>query len=110
MMAALGIIGITVLPQLLEQFLRCLKISRIEPLGEPAVPRREYFARFGSPPLFAPQLGEAHRGAQLVRLGLLRSRDAQRLLEGAFCLFEPVETLERHSCAALKFRLPLPAA
>ena len=60
--------------------------------------------------MIAQQPGEAHRGAQLVRLGLLRSRDAQRLLEGALRLIEPVETQERYTCKAPKLRLPPAAA
>src|SRR6516164_9371331 len=65
---------------------------------------------FGSPPPFAPQPGKAHRGAQLVRLRLLRSRDAQRFLEGVFRVFESVETAERDASEAVKIRLPLAAA
>src|SRR5439155_16152974 len=81
-------------------------VGGVEALGEPAVNRREETARFGPPALLAPQPGEAGRSAQLIGLGLLPARDAQRLLEGALGFFEPVETQQRDAFEAMKFRLP----
>ena len=92
--------------QLVEQRLCLFQIGGVEALGEPAVDRSEQIARFGSPALFAPQPGEARRGAQFIGLRLLPSRDAQCLFEGALALFEPVETEERDAFEAMKLRLP----
>ena len=92
--------------QLVEQRLRLFQIGGVEALGEPAVDRREQFARFGPPALFAPQPGEARRGAQFLGFRLLPSRDAQCLFEGDLALFEPVETDERDAFEAMKLRIP----
>src|SRR5439155_13444447 len=91
---------------LYEQRLRLFQIGGVEAIGKPAVNRREEIARFGPPALLAPQPGEAGRSAQLIGLGLLPARDAQRLLEGALGFFEPVETQQRDAFEAMKFRLP----
>ena len=48
-----------VLSQLLEQRLRVLQIARVKALGEPAVDRREQFARLLHLALVAPEAGEA---------------------------------------------------
>src|SRR5690349_11519435 len=87
--------------QFVEQLFRFLQIGRFKPLGKPAVHGREYFTRCGSPPLFAPEPSKANRGAQLVRLCLLRTRDAQRLTEGTFRVLDPVETQEGYTCETL---------
>jgi hypothetical protein len=76
--------------QLVEQRLRLFQIGGVEALGEPAINGCEQVARFGPPALFAPQPGEARRGAQLIGLCLLPSRDAQCLFEGALAFFNSV--------------------
>jgi hypothetical protein len=56
----------------------CLsEIGRVEPLGEPAVDRREKVAGFLAPTLLTTQPGIAHGSAQLPELGLLAPGDAE---------------------------------
>jgi len=80
------------LTEVVEQRLRLFEIRRIETLSEPAVDGGEQIMRFGPSALFAPQPGEACRGAQFIGLGLLAAREAQGMLEGGLRLIEPVET------------------
>ena len=50
--------------QLLQQSLRLLQITRVEPLSEPPVDRSEQFARLLRLALVAPKAREAHGGAE----------------------------------------------
>src|SRR5204862_8161838 len=86
------------------------QIDGVEALGEPAVNGRQEITGCCTPALFAPQPGEARRGAQLIGLGVLLPRDAQRLSEGDLALFEPVETGQRDAFESVEFRLPLAVA
>jgi hypothetical protein len=63
--------------QFVEQRLRLFQIGGVEPLGEPAVNRREEIAGFGAPARLAPHPGEARCRAQFPELGLLFLGDAQ---------------------------------
>jgi hypothetical protein len=73
-----------------EQRLRVFEIGSVEPLGEPAVDRRQQIARFGTPALLAPQPREAGGGAQLQGLRLLLAGHPQGLLQTGLAFFEPV--------------------
>ena len=66
--------------QLLQQRLRFLQIARVEAFSEPAVDRSEQFARLLRLAPVAPEVREAHCGAELPRFGLLLAGDR----EGAF--------------------------
>jgi len=94
------------LTEVVEQRLRLFEIRRIETLSEPAVDGGEQIMRFGPSALFAPQPGEACRGAQFIGLGLLAAREAQGMLEGGLRLIEPVETDERDAFGAMKLCPP----
>src|SRR5215467_10849193 len=61
--------------QRIEDFLCLHEIRGVEPLGEPAVDRREQIARFGAPVFVAPEAGKARRRAELERTGVLPLRD-----------------------------------
>ena len=67
--------------QLLQQSLRLLQITRVEPLSEPPVDRSEQFARLLRLALVAPKAREAHGGAEFPArakmLGVLVRRPAQ---------------------------------
>jgi hypothetical protein len=63
--------------QLVEKPPRLFQIDGVEALGEPAVNGRQEISGCCTPASFAPQPGEARRGAQLIGLGVLLSRDAQ---------------------------------
>jgi hypothetical protein len=66
-----------------QERLRVLQIGGIQALGVvPAVNRREQVTRLRPPAMFAPQPGEARRGAQFIGLCLLPSRDAPPLACG----------------------------
>jgi hypothetical protein len=67
--------------QLVEKPPRLFQISGVEALGEPCIYRREKILGFGPPSPFGPQPSEASCGTQLVGLGLLLPRDAQRFLK-----------------------------
>src|ERR1700751_3845753 len=92
--------------QLVEKPPRLFQIDSVKALCEPAVYGRQEISGCCTPALFAPQPGEARRGAQLIGLGVLLPRDAQRLFEGDLALFEPVETDERNAFETMKFRSP----
>ena len=64
------------LRQFVEQRLCLFQISRVEPLGEPAIDRGEQIAGFRSLALFALQPREARGSAQLIGFCMLFSRDA----------------------------------
>ena len=80
--------------QLAQQRLRLLQIARIKPFCKPAIDRSEKLASLIPLALVAPEPRHAHCGAQFPGLGLLALRNAQRRLEGALALVEPVETVE----------------
>ena len=63
--------------QLVEQPLRFFQIGGVEPLGEPAVDRREEVGGFGTAALVAAQPGKAHGGAQFPEPCLLLLGDGQ---------------------------------
>jgi hypothetical protein len=67
--------------ELVQENLRHFEVGGVEALGEPAVNGCQQIACFRSPALFAPQPGEARRGAQFQRFRLLLARDLKRLLE-----------------------------
>ena len=50
--------------QFFEQRLRLFQIGGVDPLGEPAVDRREQLAGFGVAALVAAEPGEARGGAE----------------------------------------------
>src|SRR6266850_5387878 len=70
----------------LQQGLRLLQVGSIEPLGEPAIDRRQQVACLGALALLLPQASEAHGGAQLPRLGLLAAGNGQGPVETGFRL------------------------
>jgi hypothetical protein len=93
--------------EVIQQRLRLCQIARVEAFREPAVYRGEEVARrCPSSSSFAPQPSKVRRGAQLIPLGLLLPRDAQRLLESNFALFEAVEADQRNTLQTIKFRAP----
>jgi len=59
------------LTERVEQRLRRLQIGRIEPLGEPAVDRREELVGFAAAATVKPQAGEARGRRQFPSFGLL---------------------------------------
>src|SRR5229473_1019104 len=72
--------------QLLEQRLGVFQVGGVEALGEPAVDLGEHRTRLVAAALFVEQPREAHRRAQLPRLGTLESRDVKCLSEVGFRL------------------------
>src|SRR6478752_2834468 len=58
-------------PQLLQQRLRFLQITRVEPFSEPPVHRSQQFARLLNLALVAPEACEAHGGTKLPEFCLL---------------------------------------
>jgi hypothetical protein len=64
--------------QLLQQRLRLLEVTRIEPFGKPAVDRSEQFASLLRLALGAPEPSHAHRGAEFPGFSLLLARDCKR--------------------------------
>jgi hypothetical protein len=85
---------------------RFFQVGGIEALREPAVNWGEEIACFGPPPLFAPQPGEARRGAQFQRLRLLGLRGADRLLQGGQALVELVFGEQHSPGKAMEFPIP----
>ena len=72
-----------ILLQRIEEFLRLHEIRRVEPLGEPAVDRREQITCLGAFALIAPELGEACRGAQLPRFRALTAGNLDRQMKAS---------------------------
>src|SRR5437870_10300970 len=72
--------------QFFEERLCLLEVSRLEPLREPAVNRRQHLPRFFSLPLPLPQPAQAQRGSQLQRLRTLATGNLDRLTETGFCV------------------------
>src|SRR5262249_19121768 len=72
--------------ELFEEGPCLLQVRRIEPLGEPAVALGQHRACFGRATLLLVQAGQAHRGPQLQRFGLLLSGDGEGLAETGFRL------------------------
>src|SRR5262249_60111119 len=70
--------------QFLQQRLRILQIARVEPLPKPPVNRSQQFARLLQLALVAPEAREAHGGAKLQKLRLLRACNRKRLAESGF--------------------------
>ena len=67
--------------QLIEQRAGLLRIERVETLGEPAVDRRQQFARLLHLALVAPEPRHAHRRAQFPGFCLLLTGDGERTLK-----------------------------
>ena len=67
--------------QLVEQRPSLLHVTRVETFGEPAVDRREQFARFARPALRMHEPRERDRGAQLPPACALRARHFEHLAE-----------------------------
>src|SRR5437660_1754637 len=70
--------------QFFKQRLGLLEVERVEPLGEPAVDRRQKLVRLGGLALVPPQPGEAGGGAQLPRLRLSGTGSLDRPSIGGF--------------------------
>jgi hypothetical protein len=70
--------------QLLQQRLRFLQITRVEPFREPPLNRTKQFARLLRLALVTPEAGEAHCGAEFRGFGLLLAGDGKRPLEEGF--------------------------
>src|SRR4051812_16551364 len=68
--------------QLVQQRVCVLQIGGVEPLGEPAIDRRQQVARLPPPSLLAPQPRQANGGPQLMAFRLLSPRNRQRRLQG----------------------------
>jgi hypothetical protein len=75
--------------QRVEACLGVLQVSRVKPLGEPPVDRREELTGGGASALALPQATQAHRRPQLPGLRLLRAGDNQRLLKTRLRLRAP---------------------
>jgi hypothetical protein len=61
-----------------ERSIRLLHISRVKPLGAPAIPLRQELAGGGAPALTLPQPTQAQRGTEFSRLGLRSGRSCTR--------------------------------
>ena len=72
--------------QRVEERLGVLQVSRVKPLGEPAIDRCEQVIGLSALALLLPQAGQAHRRAQLPGFGLLATGNDQGLLEAGFRL------------------------
>src|SRR5262249_41048402 len=73
-------------PQLCQQALGLLKISRVKALGDPAVDRCQQLVGLTAPALLLPQPTQAHSGAQLPGFRLLAARDREGLTKPLFDL------------------------
>src|SRR5262245_5290675 len=91
----------------IEQGLRLLQIARVESLSEPTVDRNKKITGLLPLALIAPEPRKARRGAQLIGLCFLTSRDTHCLFDSALSLFKPVETAQGDAFEAMKFSLPL---
>ncbi len=67
--------------QFIQQHIRLLQITRIEPLREPPIHRSQQFARLVHLALFAPEAREAHGGAKFPGFRLLLAGDGERMIE-----------------------------
>src|SRR5262245_27421299 len=74
------------LRQRVQQRLGLLEVDSVKALGEPAIDRRQQLISCRTLALLLPQAGEAHGGAQLIRLGLLAVGDVEGLPQTDFCL------------------------
>src|SRR5262249_1400716 len=72
--------------QFINQGAGMLKITRIEPLGEPAIDRRNEIASSMSPSLITPKASESESSAQLERPGALLARYPYSLLKAGLSL------------------------
>ena len=77
-----------------KQGLRLLQIARVESLGEPTVDGYKKITGLLPLALIAPEPRKARRGAQLIGLCFLTSRDTYCLFESTLTLFKPVETTQ----------------
>src|SRR2546426_10901313 len=71
-------------PQLVQQCPGLTEVSRVKPLGEPIVDRRQQVARFLALALLLPQPAQAQCRPQLERLGLLSAGHGEGLVEKWF--------------------------
>src|SRR5205085_3962858 len=85
-------------------------IARVESLDERIVDGNKKITGLLPLALFAPEPRNARRGAQLIGLCSLSSRDTHCLFESALTLFKPVETAQGDAFEAMKLSLPLAMA
>ena len=64
-----------------EQYLRHMKVHRVNVLSAPGRDVPEYLLGYGLPPLLLPQPAQTHNGSQIAGCGLLTAGDSKELVE-----------------------------